>query len=174
MNRLTPLEIQRQEFRRRVQGLDAGEVREFLARVAEQAEEEARQRGELRAQLEQLVREVEDLRRSSLAADEALRKAQAMATATITQAESDAERILAQAQTLADRLVDEAMRRAENLELVVSQLRGRRRAARIDLKRVAEVLLGAAKDDEAAEVRETQEPSLAFLRPRTREGSGER
>jgi cell division initiation protein len=174
MNRLTPLEIQRQEFRRRVQGLDAAEVRAFLARVAEQAEEEARQRGELRAQLEQLVREVEDLRHSSLAADEALREARATATATITQAEADAERILAQAQTLADRLVDEAMRRAENLELVVSQLRGRRRAARVDLQRVAEVLLGAAKDDEAAESRESQEPSLAFLRPRTREGSGER
>ena len=174
MNRLTPLEIQRQEFRHRLQGLDAGEVREFLARVAEQAEEEARQRGELRAQLEQLVREVDDLRRSSLAADEALRAAQATAESTVARAETEAQRIVTQAQALADRLVDEAMRRAENLELVVSQLRGRRRAARVDLQRLAEVLLGAGKDDEAAEQRESQEPSLAFLRPRTREGSGER
>ena len=71
--------------------------------------------------------------------------------------------------TLADRILEEATRRAENIEVVTGQLRSRRRAARADLKRLAELLAGAARDDETTEQREGEVPSIAVLRPRLRE-----
>jgi len=174
MSRLNPLEIQRQTFDRKLRGYRPDEVREFLGRVAEQMEENARQRGELRAQLEQLVHEVDDFRRHAAAADEALRIAQRTAEATIAKAEAEAQRAITQARALADRLIDEATRRVESLEVLVSQLRGSRRAARSDLNRIADLLVGTVQDDEKAEQQDSFEPSLALLRPRAREGSGER
>jgi len=174
MARLTPLEIQRAAFPRRLQGFDPDAVREFLSRLAEQVEEDARQRGELRAQIAKITREVDEYRQRADALNEALVAAQCSAEQTITKAEADAQRIVAEAQALADRLVEESAHRAENLETVTAQLRTRRRTSRADLKRLAEVLGGVVTDDEAAEQRESEVPSIAVLRPRERRGKGDR
>ena len=169
MNRLTPLEIQRATFPRKLQGVDPEAVREFLSQVAEQVEEDARVRGELRAQAAKLTQELEEHRKQTHAVNEALVAAQRTAEATVARAEADGQRIVSEAQALADRVIDDAIRRAENLEVVIGQLKGRRRASRADLKKLSEVLTGAAADDEAAEAREAQAPSLAVIRPRQRE-----
>jgi cell division initiation protein len=169
MNRLTPLEIQRATFPRRLQGFDPDAVREFLSQLAEQFEDDARLRGELRAQVARLSREVEEYKERADALKEALGAAERTAEATIARAEAEAQRIVSETQTLADRILEEATRRAENIEVVTGQLRGRRRSARADLKRLAELLGGAARDDEAAEQRENEVPSVAVLRPRARE-----
>jgi cell division septum initiation protein DivIVA len=87
----------------------------------------------------------------------------------VAKAEAEAQRIITEAQALADRLVEEARQRAEAVETVIAQLKSQRRSARADLKRLAELLLGLAKDDEAAEKRENEASSLAVLRPRVRE-----
>jgi len=169
MNRLTPLEIQRASFPRRLQGFDPDSVREYLAQIAEHVEDDARLRGELRAQVARLTREVEEYKNRADALNQALSAAERTAEATIAHAEAEAQRIVSEAQTLADRILEEATRRAENIEVVTGQLRSRRRAARADLRRLAELLAGAARDDEAAEQRETEGSSLALLRPRLRE-----
>jgi cell division initiation protein len=169
MNRLTPLEIQRASFPRKLQGVDADAVREFLSQVAEQVEEDARIRGELRAQVARLTQELEEHRKQTNAVNEALVAAQRTAEATVGHAEADGQRIVSEAQALADRVIDDAIRRAENLEVVIGQLRGRRRGSRADLKKLAEVVTGTVADDEAAEAREAQTPALAVMRPRQRE-----
>jgi DivIVA domain-containing protein len=174
MNRLTPLEIQRATFPRRLRGLDRGAVFELLSQIAEQVEEEARLRGELRAQLAQLTQEVEQHRQRAEAINEAMVSAQRAAEATIARAEQDAQRMLAEAQALADKLVDEAGQRAENIEILISQLRGQRRLARGDLKRLTGLIEGLVRDDEATEQREPEVPSVAVLRHRQRESKGER
>ncbi|NWG01219.1 MAG: DivIVA domain-containing protein [Thermoanaerobaculaceae bacterium] len=174
MTRLTPLEIQRASFPRRLQGLDPEAVRTFLSQVAEQVEEDARQRGELRAQIAKLTREVDEYRQRVDAVNEALVAAQHSAEQTLAKAEAEAQRIIAEAQTLADRLVEEATRRTETLEQVVAQLRTHRRTARADLKRLAEILAGVIADDEAAEQREGDVSKLSVLRPRDRRTRSER
>ena len=63
---------------------------------------------------------------------------------------------------------------ARAAELVIGQLRTRRRAARADLKRLVEVLGGSVRDDEAAEQRESEEPTVSFLRRRPTDAKGER
>jgi DivIVA domain-containing protein len=174
MSRLTPLEIQRATFARRLRGLDADAVREFLGELAEQLEDEARNRGELRAQIARLTQEVDEYRRRADAVNEALVAAQRTAEATIARSEAEAQRIIADAESLSERMVDDAARRAENIELVINQLRGRRRAARADLKRLVEVLGGAARDDDAAEQRDSEAPTVSFLRRRPGDARGER
>jgi cell division initiation protein len=169
MNRLTPLEIQRASFPRKLHGIDPEAVRELLSQVAEQVEEEARIRGELRSQVARLTQEVEDYRQRTNAVNEALVAAQRSAEATLARSEAEAARIVSEAQALADRVIDDAIRRAENLELVIGQLKGRRRSARADLKRIAELLGGAASDDASSEEREAQAPAVTVLRPRQRE-----
>lgn len=174
MARLTPLEIQRATFPRRLQGLDPEAVRTFLSQVAEQVEEDARQRGELRAQIAKLSRQVEEYRERADALNEALVAAQRTAEQTLAKAEEEAQRIVAEAQTLADKLVDEATRRAETLESVVAQLRTHRRSARADVKRLAEILAGVVADDELAEQREAEVSTLSVLRPRDRRARSDR
>jgi cell division initiation protein len=174
MNRLTPLEIQRAAFPRRMRGLDSEAVRAFLSEVAEQLEEEARTRGELRAQIARLTQEVEEYRQRTAAVNEALVAAQRTAEATIARAETEAQHIVAEAEVLADRVVDDAAKRAENIEIVIGQLRTRRRAARGDLKRLLDVLGGVVRDDDAAEQRESDEPTVSFLRRRPADARGER
>jgi cell division septum initiation protein DivIVA len=92
----------------------------------------------------------------------------------VGKAEAEAQRIVTEAEALADRVVDDAARRAENIELVIGQLRGRRRAARSDLKRLVELLQGAVRDDEASEQRDSDAPSVSFLRRRQSNAKGER
>ena len=174
MNRLTPLEIQRSTFPRRMRGLDPDAVRDLLGQIAEQLEDEARSRGELRAQLARLTQEVEEYRQRADALNETMVAAQRTAEAIVSKAEADAQRIVSEAEALADRVVDDAARRAENIELVIGQLRGRRRAARSDLKRLVELLQGAVRDDEAAEQRDSEAPSVSFLRRRQSDAKGER
>jgi len=174
MNRLTPLEIQRATFPRKFRGLDPEAVRDLLGQLAEHVEEDARTRGELKAQLASLSREVEEHRERADALNEALVAAQRSAEATVARAEVEAQRIIADAQALADRVLDEATRRAENIELVIAQLRGRRRAARADLNRLAEILVGVAKDDETVDQRDAETSTVALLRPRGREAKAEK
>ena len=170
MNRLTPLEIQRAMFPSRWKGMDPDAVRALLSQLAEQVEDDARLRGELKAQVARLSQEVEEYRHRTNGLNEALVAAQHTAEAMIGRAEAEAQRIVSEAQSLADRVIDDAIRRAENLELIISQLRSRRRAARADLGKLVELLQGYAKDDETAEEREAQAPSVALMRPRAREG----
>jgi cell division initiation protein len=174
MNRLTPLEIQRATFPRRMRGLDPDAVRDFLGQIAEQLEDEARSRGELRAQVARLTQEIEEYRQRADALNEAMVAAQRAAEAIVGKAEADAQRIVGEAEALADRVVDDAARRAENIELVIGQLRGRRRATRSDLKRLTELLQGVVRDDEAAEQRDAEGPSVSFLRRRSSDAKGER
>lgn len=170
MNRMTPLEIQRTTFPVRWKGVDPEAVRAFLSQLAEQVEDDARTRGELKAQVARLSGEVEEFRHRTNALNEALVAAQHTAEAMIGRAEAEAQRIVSEAQALADRVIDDAIHRAENLELIISQLRSRRRGARADLQKVIELLQGFMHDDELAEEREAQAPAVALMRPRAREG----
>lgn len=169
MARLTPLEIQGTSFPRKFLGFDPEAVRDFLRILAEQWEEEARLRGELRGQLESVSRQLDDYRSRAEALNEALIAAQKTADATVQKAEVEAQRILTEAQALADRLMEEARQRAEAVENLIGQLRLQRRTVRANLKRLGELINSLVKEDEAAEKRDAESGTLALLRPRAKE-----
>lgn len=174
MARVTPLEVQRAAFPRKVHGYDPDAVREYLSLLAQQMEEDNRARGELRSQVAKLTRELEEVRERTDALSEALVAAQRAADVTVAQAEERAQQIVLEAEALADRVLADAGRRNENIELATTQLRERRRAARADLKRLAEMVAGLVADDERNDSRAAEPPAVAMLRPRRRDATGER
>jgi len=174
MTRVTPLEIQRAAFPRKVHGYDPDAVREYLSLLAQQTEEDNRARGELRGQLARLTKELEEARERSNGLAEALVSAQRAAEVAVAQAEERAQQIVLDAEALADRILTDAARRNENIELATGQLRERRRAARADLRRLAELVAGLAEDDERSDSRDAELPNVTMLRPRRRDAKAER
>ncbi len=163
MVELSPLDILGTTFAKRLGGFDADQVRQFLNQVASAMETAVRDRGELRQRVHHLELELADYRERESALHDALVAAQRSAEATRDGARREAERIIQEAQTLADRLVDEATERARTVEVVIGDLRSRRRQARADLQRLVEVVKGLVSDDEQTERHERQTAQIAVL-----------
>ena len=163
MSEVSPLDILGHTFSTRFRGYAAGEVHELLSQVAGTLEKLMRERGELRQQVRRLEQELTDFRQREAALQDALVAAQRSAQSTRETARTEAQRIVEEAHTLSERLLEEANDRAQKIELVVAELRGRRREARSELLRMVELLRGLAEDDQAAEQEERATGQLALM-----------
>ena len=105
--RISPHDVRRQHFSVRLRGVDSGEVRSFLTRLADDLER-------LQAQLATLTQENQSLRAElqESRADLVEARGDPMERAT-----DQAVSVLNQAQQLADSLIDEAMQSARDLLL---------------------------------------------------------
>ena len=129
MDELSPLDILGQTFSKRLHGFAPDEVQCFLSLVASTMENAVRDRGELRQRVHALENELVVFREREGAMHEALMAAQRSADETKAGAEIEGAKILSDAQALADNLIDEANDRARAIEIVISELRSRRREA---------------------------------------------
>lgn len=139
MQRLTPLEIQKQNFNKAVRGYSSDEVRGYLHLVAEE--------------LETLLREVERLTRDNQVLREEMKEhsdreqilkdtllsAQRVSEDVKTNARKEAELIVKDAELLSERIIDQAMTRVGDLERTIQELKLHRRAARNKLQSAVEV-----------------------------------
>lgn len=139
MQRLTPLEIQKQNFNKAVRGYSFDEVRGYLHLVAEE--------------LETLLREVERLTRDNQVLREEMKEhsdreqilkdtllsAQRVSEDVKTNARKEAELIVKDAELLSERIIDQAMTRVGDLERTIQELKLHRRAARNKLQSAVEV-----------------------------------
>jgi len=139
MQRLTPLEIQKQNFNKAVRGYSSDEVRGYLHLVAEE--------------LETLLREVERLTRDNQVIREEMKEhsereqilkdtllsAQRVSEDVKTNARKEAELIVKDAELLSERIIDQAMTRVGDLERTIQELKLHRRAARNKLQSAVEV-----------------------------------
>ena len=166
MTEMSPLDILGKSFSRQVRGLSSVEVHQFLSDVAATVESLIRERAELRQQAHKLEQQLGDYRERESALRDALVAAQRSAESTVEQARGDAQRIVLEGQALADRLVEEAYQRAQTIETVISQLRGRRREVRAELMRLTELLQGMIRDDQRLEQEAPATPQLALLHHR--------
>lgn len=183
MSELSPMDVLGASFNKRLNGYDPHQVHEFLSNVAGALERLARERGELRQQLREAEKQVAEFKQRENALQEALVAAQRSAEGTKENARQDAERLVAQAhqegqrivteaQSLAQRIVEETTERVETIEGVLRELRGKRREARADLRRMVEILEGVTRDDERREQEEDHTPRLSLLDRRRQNGSG--
>ncbi len=166
---VTPLDILGEQFDRRLHGLDAGQVHAFLSEVANTVEMLLRERGELRLQLRRLEQELTGYKERESALQEALVAAQKTAERTMEGARADAQRVVADAQALADQLVDDANQRAGSIEVIISDLRSRRREVRAELMRLTELLQGLIRDDQRLEHEEDHGSRITLLHRRSDE-----
>jgi DivIVA domain-containing protein len=105
---LTPLDIRRQEFRRRLRGYEPLGVEDFRARVAEELERVIREKAVLEERVAALTDQLRVFREREKAMNEALVAAQQLREETRTAAEREAQVIVREAEGAARRLVDQA------------------------------------------------------------------
>ncbi len=163
MVELSPLDVLAKSFDKGFRGYDPQQVHEYLSQVAARLEELLRERGEVKQQLLRLEQDLAQFKDRESALQDALIAAQHSAELTLDRAREDAQRVIDDGHTLASSLVEDAHSRARKIEIVISDLRSRRRDARSELRRLVEILNGFVADDEQLEQTSTSSPQVTLL-----------
>ena len=166
--KLTPSDVQRQNFSKRFRGLDPDEVRAFLAAVAEEMAAMLREKEHVEQELRHLELIVGEHREREAILKNTLLTAQKVAEDIREMARKEAETIVKQADMQGDRLLDLAQTRAHDVERGILELRGHPTALRTDIRAIVTRLSHLLDLQEEAEV----EDNLRFLK-RREEASGQ-
>jgi cell division initiation protein len=155
MQRLTPLDIQKQVFGKSLHGYSVDEVRGYLHVVAEELER-------LLRGLDELTRDNGHLRESAAENSErerilkeTLLSAQRVSEEVKANARKEAELIVKDAEILADRIVSQAMERVGDLERKIQDLKIDRKAVRNKLHAIVETFQQLVALDAEEEANET-------------------
>ncbi len=106
--RLTPIQIRKQEFARKVRGFDAEEVQAFLTTAAVDFEELLRENMELRAEKTALLEELQNYKKLEDSLRSLVSQAEKAATESTESLKKTAEIVKREAQMSADQLLSEA------------------------------------------------------------------
>jgi cell division initiation protein len=109
--RLSPLDIQSQQFRQKLKGLDPREVENFLELAAAEFEELIRENGKLKEKLARLSNQYEELKQREQTLKETMMTAQKITEDMKNSARKEAEIILKEAELKAEKMVDDAHRK---------------------------------------------------------------
>ena len=124
--RLTPIDIQQQQFSRSMRGFDRREVEVFLDLAAQQMGEVIAENNELRVEMKRLKQEVEDHRDREETLREAMLTAQRAIEEIRDQAHKEAVVIVADAELRAEKILHDAHNRLTHLIDDVNQLKRQR------------------------------------------------
>lgn len=106
--RLTPVDIRAQEFNRAAWGYSASDVEDFRARVAEEMEQQARERVALQERLHNFREQLKSLREREKAINDAVMMAQELREGTKQAAQHEADLIIREAHARAESIVQES------------------------------------------------------------------
>jgi cell division initiation protein len=134
MQNLTPLEIQKQSFARKLKGYDASEVRAYLQLVAEEIERLVRDLDRMSRENVMLREDLDDHNQRERILKDTLLSAQKVSEDVKSNARKEAELIVKDAELLSERLVSQAMTRVADLERTIQDLKVERRGARNKLQ----------------------------------------
>ena len=130
MQNLTPLEIQKQSFARKLKGFDPNEVRAYLQLIAEEMENLLRDVDRLSRENVMLREDLDDHNQRERILKDTLLSAQRVSEEVKSNARKEAELIVKDAELLSERLVSQAMSRVADLERTIQDLKVERRSAR--------------------------------------------
>ena len=134
MQNLTPLEIQKQTFARKLKGFDTQEVRAYLQMVAEEIEILIKDVDRLSRENVMLRDDLDDHNQRERILKDTLLSAQKVSEDVKANARKEAELIVKDAELLSERLVSQAMTRVADLERAIQDLKVERRSARNKLQ----------------------------------------
>jgi cell division initiation protein len=109
--RLSPLDIQSQQFRQKIKGLDPREVENFLELVAVEFEELIRENGKIKEKLARLTNQYEELKQREQTLKETMMTAQKITEDMKASARKEAEIILKEAELKAEKMIEDAHRK---------------------------------------------------------------
>ncbi len=160
--KISPMDIQRQVFSRRLRGYDREEVRTYLNLVAEEVAALQRERDGLGQEAQTLRLHVEEHRQRETILKNTLLTAQRVSEDIRDTARKQAEAVVKEAETQADRLLQLAQDRAHEVERSILELRAQRSSLRTDIRAVLSRLTHLLDLQEEAEL----EDNLRFLKRR--------
>jgi cell division initiation protein len=121
--KITPLDIQQYEFRKRLNGLDPEDVKGFLDLVRAEMEDLVRENNALKDELKRTVQRLGEYREREHILKETLLTAQKLSDDIKAQAGKEAETITAVAEVKANEIVQQATQRASRLQGEIRELR---------------------------------------------------
>ena len=160
--KISPMDIQRQIFGRRLRGFDKDEVRAYLNIVAEEVAALQGERDSLAQELQTLRALVEEHRQRETILKNTLLTAQRLSEEIRESARKQAESVVKEAEIQADRLLELAQTRAHEVERGILELRAQRTALRTDIRALITRLTHLLDLQEEAELAD----NLRFLKRR--------
>jgi cell division initiation protein len=124
--KLTPIDIQQQQFKKTWQGFDRAEVQSFLDIVAQQMSELSRENNELRADIKRAKAEIDDHRERESTLREAMLTAQRAIDDIRDHAKKEAQLVVTEAEVRAERILHNAHARVTKLADEVHDLQRQR------------------------------------------------
>jgi cell division initiation protein len=160
--KISPMDIQRQNFAFRMRGFDKDEVRTYLGLVAEEVAAIQRERDTLEHQVQTLNGLLDEHREREAILKNTLLTAQRLSEEIKESARKQAEAVVHEAEMQADRLVELAQGRAHEVERGILELRTHRTGLRTDIRALLTRLTHLLDLQEEAEL----EDNLRFLKRR--------
>lgn len=160
--KISPMDIQRQTFGRRLRGYDAEEVRAYLNIVAEEVAALQGERDGLDQEVQTLRSLLEEHRQREAILKNTLLTAQRVSEEIKENARKQAQNVVKEAELQADRLLELAQSRTHEVERGIVDLRAQRAALRSDIRALITRLTHLLDLQEEAEA----EDNLRFLRRR--------
>ena len=140
--RITPLDIRKHAFPRRLSGYDRAEVDGFLRMVAEDYESQLREAERLRKQVVELQARVETLSANETVLQETLTTAQKLSEDLKRTAAKEAEVTISEAEIKAEKVLGAAHRRASRLSEDIREMKALKSRLAMALRTTIETHLG--------------------------------
>lgn len=165
--KISPMEIQRQTFSKRLRGYDPEEVRTYLNLLAEELQQFQREQAALQQEAQFLRSIVDEHRQREEILKNTLLTAQRLSEEIKETARKQGEMTVKEAELQADKLVELAQGRAKSIERETIDLRVMRQMLRSDIRALLERIQHILDAQEEAEV----DDNLRFMK--RREGASE-
>lgn len=121
MSRLTAMDIEKQDFKRKVRGFDPDDVQMFLRSVAGEVERLNLENGELREEIGRLKKAANEIRGREQALQQTLVTAQSMTGEMKEKAKAEAELVVRRARLNSERMLQQAQDQLARLEAEISR-----------------------------------------------------
>jgi cell division initiation protein len=162
--KLTPLDIQQQQFSMRIRGFDVREVDLFLEQMASTFEQLQRDNETLKEEILRLRRESQGLKKREETFRRAMIHSQKVLENMKGNAEKQAELIIAEAEIKADKIINHAQNRLNQLQEDITELRRQRVQIEVEINAIIEAhakLLKISQD--SMRTADTNDAKVAIL-----------
>lgn len=124
--RVTPLQIKRQEFSKKLRGFDPEEVQDFLEKISQTFEEVIAENDSLKRQVDENSSQLAEYRRIEKNLQETLLKAQENSSKAIESTKKQSGLMMKEAEIKAQQIIDKAKEQANDVRNSIIQLREER------------------------------------------------
>jgi cell division initiation protein len=163
--KITPLDIQQQQFKTRFRGFDVREVDTFLEQMADVFESLQSENKRFRKEIKRLQLEGQGYREREESFKRAMLNSQKVLEQMKQNARKSAELVVAEAEVTAEKILNRAQNRLAQLHEDITELKRQRMQIEVQIRSVIEShakLLEIGKED--ARIREEEDDKLKLLR----------